>query len=40
MNNKVTVVNCETGETFERDLTPEEIRINEMQDEKYKQQIA
>jgi hypothetical protein len=40
MNNKVTVVNCETGETFERDLTPEEIRINEMQDEKYQQQIA
>jgi hypothetical protein len=40
MNNKVTVVNCETGETFERDLTPEEIQINEMQDEKYQQQIA
>ena len=40
MNNKVTVVNCETGETYERDLTLEEIEINEMQDEKYQQQIA
>ena len=38
--NKKTVVNCETGEVFEVDLTPEEIEINRIEDEKYQQQIA
>jgi hypothetical protein len=32
--NKKTVVNCETGEVFEVDLTPEEIEINRIEDEK------
>jgi len=31
---KKTVVNCETGEIFEVDLTPEEIEINRIEDEK------
>ena len=32
--NKKTVVNCETGEVYEVDLTPEEIEINRIEDEK------
>jgi len=38
--NKKTVVNCETGETFEVNLTPEEIEINRLEDEKIQQRIA
>ena len=38
--NKKTVVNCETNETFEVDLTPEEIEINRLEDEKIQQSIA
>ena len=38
-NQKVKVVNVETGEEFERDLTPEEIEINRLEDEKKEQEI-
>jgi len=38
--NKKTVVNCETGEIFEVNLTPEEIEINRLEDEKIQQRIA
>jgi len=38
--NKKTVVNCETGEVYEVDLTPEEIEINRIEDEKVANAIA
>lgn len=37
--NKKTVVNCETGEIFEVNLTPEEIQINQLEEQKIQQKI-